>query len=446
MECQESYFEQLRSISTELKMNDINYMPFWGMPSIKNKFSAITLELINYCANNCIFCCAQDGSRVRRIMSKKDIMCILNRFGDYSGGATLSDTGDPIILPDLPEKVGLIKEYWPKCHLNMNSTLSIPRDSSYFKSLFDNKLNQIMLSLYVFDKVAYEKYQGSKNFDIVINNLRKISELGPEYAQKVILKKMANFGDLYHIDDYDKKQADFDIFLDDMGFSRSYKSIIIPIESDNKNTKRYNSPIPCSVLWGSMSGRAEIHANLDIVPCCLYPNEKVSFGNLRESTLEDIFYGDKAQEFRAKWWNMEIDTIPVCRRCKFYGTKVNSMEEFTGITAWIADKLKGHKVIYWGNGEAFRRYAPFFRGVNPVGIIADEENSYSYGLPKIDPDMLGENEYQHLPLVIFKYVQHIPEILTLLDNKYQKSVSEIYTIPPSYLYYGKNGIAYYDVT
>ena len=30
-------------------------LPFWGMSSVLNKFYEITLEIINYCANRCVF-------------------------------------------------------------------------------------------------------------------------------------------------------------------------------------------------------------------------------------------------------------------------------------------------------------------------------------------------------------------------------------------------------
>lgn len=426
--------------------NELNYLPFWGMPSIKNKFARVTLELINYCANNCIFCCAKDRSAERRIMSKEDLVCVLKKFGDYSGNATLSDTGDSIILQDLPDKISLIKQYWPKCYLNLTTTLSVLRDSSYFKNIFDNGLDQIMLSLYVFDSELYSKFQGSKNFDIVMRNLKTISELGSDYTSKLILKKMSNFGKVHKIKNYDQMVADFDNIMADMGFLRSYKSAIIPVEDDSNPDKCYNSPIPCSVLWGAMSERAEIHANLDVVPCCLCPNENISYGNLRDHSLEQVFCSEKAKSFRKKWWNMEVDSIPVCRRCKYYGTHVNSMEEFTRIAAWIAGRLRGKRAIFWGNGEAFRRYGPFFKGVVVEGMIVDgDESEDTYGFRRMEPDILLDSEYRHLPLVIFKYRQDMSKILGLIAEKYHKPVSEIYTVPPSYELGGKDGICYYDV-
>lgn len=90
------------------KMLKRNPLPFWGVPSVLNRFSELSLESLNYCANRCVFCCVAKP-RKKRVMTRENLAIVLERFPDFDGVVNLSNNGDPILLDDLPERVAQIR-------------------------------------------------------------------------------------------------------------------------------------------------------------------------------------------------------------------------------------------------------------------------------------------------------------------------------------------------
>lgn len=419
-----------------------NPLPFWGMPSVLNKFYQVNLELINYCANRCVFCCVAKEEKKRRVMSAEDLKIVLARFPDFDGVVNLSNTGDPILLDDLPEKIGLIKEKWPKCEIHCTSTLAIKRNAEYWRSLFRNGLDTLLLSCYAFTKEDYFKIHGSGNYDFALDNIRHIAELGkseiPDMGEKFILRDLQGFNRLYPAADYKAKREKFHNMLAEMGLVQVYDGDgVLPMDASLAPGEKdhWGIPVPCHVLWGEKAARCEVHANLDIVPCCLFPENEYVFGNLREASPEEIFNGPKARFFKDSLWNGEIGKIPVCRTCYCRDMRASSKEEIDRIVAWQGARLRGREVIFWGSGQAYREYASFYAGCHPIAMIVDMDNPPMReidGIPVKKPDILANPATREIPLVIFASTGASGKILGKVIKEFHRKLDNIYVNPPNY--------------
>lgn len=379
-------------------------------------------------------------------MSLSSLKLILEKFPDFEGNVALSDTGDPLILADLPERLGMIRAAWPKCHLSLTSTLTVRRSAQWFRRLYAAGLNQIMLSLYAFNSEDYLKYQGSSKFNNVIENIKAISTLPENLRKKLILKKLSNFGTYYKIDNYGEQFNSFFDKFKTLGFTRYWQDSLIPVVHDNTETKKYNSPIPCSVVWGGMAGTCEIRANLDVVPCCLFPGDKVRFGNLAVNTPEEIFNSQAYRQFQDAWTNMEIEKIAGCKQCKCYNTGINAEEEYEGIAAWIGERLNDCELVLWAFNPQWEKYLNHFNRLKITACVSDGSGSVLLqDIPSIKPEMLNLEAYKNLPLLIFAPLPITSKILIFLKNYCHKSISQIFTIPPTYAIDDQEGY-YYDVT
>lgn len=427
----------------------LNPLPFWGKPSITNKFFQIDIELINFCANKCIFCCVKKDAKEKRIMSMADLELVLKQFPEYEIDVNLTDTGDSLLVDDLPDKIKLIKQYWPKCNLHLNTTLAIKRDKEYLHALFENGLNCMSISCYAFTPDDYLWLHGSKNYAIVIDNLVKLSCMKPIFREKVRLKRMTNISFYYPMDDYEQKEKRFLDKFRELGFNNFLDRYFLSVNDDKHIDVQcaYNLPIPCNYLYGFSSGMCSIRANLDIVPCCLTPDLENAYGNLNQNSLDEIYNGDKARKFRELMWKMKIDKIPVCNKCKYYGTGVSNDKELERIISWQGKQLSGKKVLFFGNGEAYRYYRQFFSETIPVGIIIDNyyKDKNEDEIPVLSSDVLGREEYKYLPLVIFAFQDISSKLLEMIYQKYHKPTAEIYVCPPNYVRATPKGPVFYDI-
>ena len=88
-------------------------------------------------------------------------------------------------------------------------------------------------------------------------------------------------------------------------------------------TKTNNS---CSWIWNSMV----VMANGDVVPCCRDPRGSTVLGNAINTTLKNIWNGQKSVSFRNNILKNQGE-IDICKLCAGYGYPQLLHEEKTGI-------------------------------------------------------------------------------------------------------------------
>lgn len=371
-------------------------LPFWGIPSVMNQFFEITIEMLNYCANKCPFCCVASTRKPRK-MQIEDLQIILDKIPNFKGTVNLSNNGDPVLLDDLPERIKMIKSAWPECKVHLTSTLAIRRDRSYFQRLFDNGLDELLLSCYAFDAEDYKIVHGSNNFAYVLENIGHILEINKKtpLSGRFRHRYLFDINQQYPVDNHKDKKEIFRKPLENAGLERVYdEDSVIPMDGAVAKGVENNWPwpVPCHIVWGLKAGRCEIHANLDVVPCCLFPGEEYTFGNLRHNTMQEIYTSEKAQAFRNAHWKGEFGKIPVCKTCQCPDMRVSNTEERDRIVAWMGWQLRGKKALFWGAGTAWRLFGSFFTETRPVAMIIDSfygnQPSEIDNIPVVAPDVL----------------------------------------------------------
>lgn len=74
---------------------------------------------------------------------------------------------------------------------------------------------------------------------------------------------------------------------------------------------RRQGATPCVQLWRGMY----ILVNGDVVPCCRDYEGKIVLGNLKDTTLEQIWYGEKLKKLREIHLRFKRESISLCRKC-----------------------------------------------------------------------------------------------------------------------------------
>lgn len=326
-----------------------------------------------------------------------------------------------MLVDDLPERIARIKAAWPDCRPGITTTLTFRRDKSFFHDLFDAGLESILVSCYGHTEEDHKKLHGSPLFPVVLDNLHTLGLLPRYMTAKVVFRSFNNSQEMFGIRNAGEKAEAFFEQARQHGIERFDSIRCFPWKPGRTPDGHalWARPSPCPVVWGASAGELIIHANLDVVPCCMMFGQEMVLGNLRRQSLDELFNGEKYRSFYETWWSMRPGEIPYCNTCQFYAGRA-SKNELARLAAWQARELRGQKVVFWGCGEAYRAYKSFFIDCQPVAMLSDfaERPAEIDGIPVFHPDDFLGTLTDPLPLVIFAMQKASPKILQTLKEKY----------------------------
>lgn len=72
-----------------------------------------------------------------------------------------------------------------------------------------------------------------------------------------------------------------------------------------------NSRRPCAALWRTPN----VQASGVVVPCCRDIDLFLNLGNLRDNTIDEIWFGEKIKDIRAAHLGGDLSKYPVCANC-----------------------------------------------------------------------------------------------------------------------------------
>lgn len=299
--------------------------------SVSDKLSAVaiknlipisaTVELTRKCKNSCIHCYLTETRTKkinRRELSFSEIKKIFGSFKKM-GTVFLNITGgEPFLRDDISEILNLAFKYRFIIKIFSSLFIDFPLDIKKWVSFRD--FVSFDVSLYG-RKDIHNKITQSSCFDITVENMLKLKDMGFSVTVKTPVMKI-------NINEVDWLYR----FSKDNGFNFRLDPVITPTNDGDKDTVKYSISssqlkkiinkgyfdfsnkyqqnnldyIPC----GAMRSVVAINSYGDVYPCLAYP---FSVGNIKESSLEDIFRSEEANHIR----NL-LENLPgKCRSCKF---------------------------------------------------------------------------------------------------------------------------------
>jgi MoaA/NifB/PqqE/SkfB family radical SAM enzyme len=317
--------------------------------------SKFNFKLTNRCNLNCEMCYQQNTKNIQE-WTLKEIDKVFSNLGSHFKYVILTG-GEIFLRKDLFDILGLLKDkYKTDCFLTTNGTL-INEDVADRLARYTN-INGMLLSLDG-PRDVHNKLRGLEGaFDKTVNAIRLLKDRLRVYVNCVVHKmniphiselvRIVHESGIYNISFIlpiisDKATMDATRKVLDMGEcefevveseSNSYdfnyelfqtrmreakklgeklgvSVVVTPNFSEPclskfyHNTLFHDKKMACkSMLWG------KVNVNGDVMHCAYI---KMAFGNLLESSFEDIWNSDKMRLFRKKLF--ENNLLPVCRRC-----------------------------------------------------------------------------------------------------------------------------------
>jgi radical SAM protein with 4Fe4S-binding SPASM domain len=355
-------------------------------------------------------------------MEINDLKFILNIFKGFSRTIDISTNSEALTLDDLPDRVSLIKQYMPHCEVTLTTTFNIDRGAKFISDLFTSGIDKLYISCYGYTAEDYKKIHGVDLFYGLCKNISYLRYVPNINNKSIQLMHMKDTGKYFLIDDCEQKLLDFNEYIKsqriNIHISDCTLSPLRPISSPLKNIK-WESPSPCSIVWGERMNILCIRWNLDVVPCCFFSGEEYSLGNLRKSTIDQIFTSDTYKAFHKNHWLGTLKDIPRCNICTYY-RNFSSKEECMRLAAHQANFLEGEEVYFWGCGGTYQTYKHLFSKTRPQAVILDLEFASQKKIDNIPihtpNDIFRMNK--KLPIIIFATSKNSARILQKFSSEY----------------------------
>ena len=244
-----------------------------------------------------------------------------------------SGMGEPLVNPRIGEMIKIFHNRGVRTELLTNGTMLT---ADRIQMLVDSGLDMLWVSVDGFDRASYEKVHIGSQFDLITNNLslfqklRRNCKLGITF---VIMKdnvhelKCINaFADKYGVDMINLSYAipgdaitPEDALYDSVySVGKQYRVTEGKHTSPPKDYCPFVSENGCFIKW-----------NGDIVPCMqllhgcytyFYEERRrihyKSFGNIMDSSIQEIWAGEAYSDFRRRVLNFEFSDCTYCMGCE----------------------------------------------------------------------------------------------------------------------------------
>ena len=276
----------------------------------------IDVEVTSACNLKCPFC----ATTFREKMIKKGFISfdIVRKIIDEGRennlyGVKFNIRGEPLLHPQIHEFVKYAKQKnLIDVYFNTNAIL-LGEDVA--KKLIDSGLDRLSISFEGYTKSVYEKYRIGANYEKVLSNIENIQslkrKLGVEHPkvriQTVMLPELEET-----FDEYKKFWAER---VDEVGFL-DYKEMKI-----KKRNIKY--PWACPQIWQRMA----IWWNGTILPCNHDDDGLLVLGNVRTSTIKEVWNSNKLNNIREMHKKGNAHEIQACDGCYLRDSEILKLQE-----------------------------------------------------------------------------------------------------------------------
>jgi len=215
--------------------------------------------------------------------------------------------GEPLLNPEIYDMIAYCKQVGVPSGISTNATVLTEEAG---RKLIKAGLDYIILAFDGATKATYEKYRKGADFEKVRANILTFLRVKKELRSKIFCilqmvrlnENRAEIPDLirmWRVEGIDEIR----IKKDEVHNEGS----AIPGDSEERPPMKH----PCYLLW---RGPMYIHYDGTVFPCCyIYPEEPI--GNVRKSTLQEIWNSDKMVQLREAHIRGDLRGYKACQNC-----------------------------------------------------------------------------------------------------------------------------------
>jgi radical SAM protein with 4Fe4S-binding SPASM domain len=290
-----------------------------GQVTLKNLPEVVAIESTNFCNLKCIMCPRGEPDVMERAVGhmKTDLFeKILDQLVFFEDPCRLHWFGEPLMNPKIFEQIAIAKRRVPNLAISTNATLLHEENSA---RLLDSGLDTLMVAIDGATADVYESIRKSPTFTFeeVTGNTERFLEmkrrLGRHKPRVIlsIIKMRDTEGDLEDFRAHWLAKGADEIRIKPFVAWGSQEPGFADLAMQ-ADAPKYTSTraFPCKFLWQNII----IAWDGLVVPCCYDYDAKMVMGDLKTSSLAEIWNSPKYVEFRRA--ELEGRNLsPLCANC-----------------------------------------------------------------------------------------------------------------------------------
>ncbi|MCF8478166.1 MAG: radical SAM protein [Pseudolabrys sp.] len=307
------------------------------------KLDTARIETTNVCNLNCVGCGTKLATRTRSFINDelfRSALAELKRQGLHSAG--LYTVGEPLLSKNLSDLIGVAFDH--DFGIGFSTNGSYPDRIETIYRRFKHKLVGARFSVDAVRPETYAKIRLDGNFAAVLESIRRIHKINDGIINKYITittKNLVMDDNIYELNEF------FDVFGD---YIRPHNNIFsLPTNMslhDGFVDTTVNFPAlvrensPCDLPAHTCA----VNADGSVTLCyCRDFNGELIAGNIKEQSLEQIFYGEKAREIREKQLGLREQDATCCIGCNsvygFANSILNAFIQFLNASGFTSSGI-----------------------------------------------------------------------------------------------------------
>lgn len=281
-------------------------------------FERLYIEISNICNLQCTFC--PEVIREKKILSVQDFRKFAEQAKPLTKQICLHLMGEPLAHPNFSEIMDICDELNLKIFLTSNGTLLKKHSEKLLKW---KALEQINFSIHSYFANP-EKQTLTDYMNPILDFCQKAHENQASFYINLRLWNLekTNFQKDQNLQVFKLLNPYFNVELNE--------NIDVKLNKSKKITHKTYVHFDTEFIWpdlkqefrskeGSCYGlrkQLAIHANGDVVPCCLDKESVLKLGNVHQNSIAEILKTDKASSIRKGFERGEL-VEELCQKCQY---------------------------------------------------------------------------------------------------------------------------------
>ncbi len=291
------------------------------------------IEPTNFCNLDCLMCVRRKMKRAVGYMEMSLFSKIIDEVKRYPVELIyLMMFGESLFHKNLIDMVKYCKKAGLKVGISTNATVL---NAEISRKIVESGLDFFIISFDSVDPSTYNKIRKGARYEKTRENIETFLRIKGKRKPTTIIQSLIMKGNRL---EKKKVQGIFSRYDVTIKFRpvHNWSGEDEDINELQVNQRNLNQNELCDKIWRHLT----IQWDGTVVPCCNIYDKQISFGNVKEKTLKEIWNGERMKGFR-KAHILGRGKIKFCKDCSYCGL---STKEKIALT--VFDSLSQEKILY----------------------------------------------------------------------------------------------------